>query len=173
MNYSEKREKQIQQDYARGTTHTIEGKMHQQRLKQDQYRPKPASVAPRIPSAPLHMSTTSLPLGRSPRNPLPSKAVGTQAEPAGSSWVSDFVEKHYPKKAPLWAYFALAFVGCLVGAVIGATNGGSMVEGSFLGAVLGFIAIPVVAIGFQLALRVLAVAAILYIFWVIITHLAK
>jgi hypothetical protein len=167
MGYSEKKEALIERDKALGTTHTIEGKIHQVAVERDKFHPKPASIQTYIPpSIPISIQ----PIGTDfPNIPV---VVGKGAPTSPSPSSPGFIEAHYPKNVPLWAYVVLGCVGCLLGTLIGQANGGAIV-GGILGVALGFFSIPIVVIGYHLALRVLAVAVVLFILYLIITHLGK
>ena len=157
------KDKKVQRDIAMGTTHTIEGTMHKKGLERDAYHPKPRQIyTPPITHEPY--------IGSKPKN----SPVGNASPdvPRSQSWVSEFVDKHYPKNVPLPLYFVLACVGCLIGVLIGHASGNAIGDG-VLGAALGFFAIPMVVIGFHLAIRALAVAAVVYVLYFIITHMGK
>jgi hypothetical protein len=158
------KDKKVQRDIAMGTTHTIEGTMHKKALERDAYHPKPVQInIPPVTHGPY--------IGSKPQNPAVGGNV-SQDVPSSPSWVSEFVDKHYPKTVPLPLYFVLACVGCLIGVLIGHASGNAIGDG-LLGAALGFFAIPIVVIGFHLAIRALAVAAVVYVLYLIIRHMGK
>lgn len=158
------KDKKVQKDIAMGTTHTIEGTHHKKALEMGAYHPKPVKIyTPPV----IHGSYS----GSRPQT-ISTAGNVNQDVPSSPSWVSEFVDKHYPKKVSLPVYFVLGCVGCLVGVLIGHASGSAIGDG-LLGAVLGFFAVPIVVIGFHLAIRILAVVAVGYVLYVVITHIGR
>ena len=174
MGYTEKKEKQIELDRARGTAHTIEGAMAAKRAAIE--NPKPTKSIPiSMPAPTSHFPSSTVGTIGNSGPVIGSSVVGTTLRkvkvPQGPGIVDEFIDKNYPKKVPLWAYIAMSVVGCIIGAAVGSASGNAII-GAIVGTALGFFCIPIVAIGFQLVLRILALAAVILIGYFILTHLA-
>jgi hypothetical protein len=180
MGYSENAEKARQREIDKvtsgrgnpGSFNTIGGKMAHDRWKVDHPAPKSSSWSAPSPIPPIHTSRPShgIPLAgnpyASPQFPLPARAP-QPLRPYVPDWTDQLMQR-----IPHWLLAVCAVLGALIGFAIGASSGGATaIVYAFLGAFAGLLALPAAIKLTQLALRILAVAAVLgvvfFIFWVL------
>ncbi|MGC2194819.1 MAG: hypothetical protein WA628_09085 [Terriglobales bacterium] len=158
-----------------GSFNTIGGKMAYDRWKADQPKPRSPSLPVPVSSFPVSRSVPRLPVAGNPYTsadlPLPRSAPRAP-QPRLPDWTDRLMQR-----IPYWALAVCAFLGALIGFAIGAASGGATaVVYAFVGGVLGLLALPAAIKLTQLALRILAVAAVvgvLFLFLWMLAHAGK
>ena len=159
------------------TLNTIGGKMEYDRWKANLPTPRQSSVSSPTPAPtfPDQFPTRNKPLfGNPPSSPRLTAPTSTFEPP--KPHVTDWTDR-LMQRIPRWCLAACTIIGAFIGLGLGAAAGGATaVVYSFVGAFVGLIAIPVLIKVTQLALRILAVAAvvgILFLAFRVLTHANK